>query len=692
LNFASGNLVLRADNTGTGQGTVFFDHGAHVDYTGSTGTVSLFYNPSGSPTTKYQNPTNYFCPPCPGGGGIFVNQPSQLTAYMLVNNATDLQNVSTNVGGTYALGRNIDAGSIANFTPIQNFTGLFDGQSQTIANLTIVSTAQKVGLFGSIDSTGVVRNLNLADATVSGPRFVGTLAGTNAGTISNVSATDIAVSVGANGNGGGLVGLNSGTITNAFASGDVTGAAGTNGFTTLGGLAAANTGSILNSFASVDVGSPDVVNLQAGGLVGNNAGTIRSSFATGQVEGGTGSTVGGLAALNLGTIAGATAPALTQPCVAGQTCATGAVNVGSNGIGGGLVGSNSGTITNAFATGDITGAAGTNGFTTLGGLAAVNLSLISNSFASGDAGSPNVANLQTGGLVGSNSGTILSSIALGNVQTGDASIAGGLVASNSVTGSITGAHASGNVTVAAASVAGGLVGTSAGAITDSTASGAVSSTGANSTVGALVGTSTGTIINSIGLGVVTGGVPPAPNLPPIPPIIPGCSDPLCGLPNILPPGTATLPAGLLNILPPATATLPGAAFFASLPGPTQVINNLVGIGPSQLAALNPAAPPSFETLQGGIRLPPQQAALPAQGGSATRGSATATAGLRPEGHRHSAVHSDPVRQGRGGAANRRQCHGGKTASRGRAPWVDAARLGKLCHHRLDRGALPYHHR
>src|SRR6266511_904328 len=465
----AGNLVLRADNTGMGQGTIVFHSGGHVDYTQSTGTVSLFYNPSGSQPTKYQNPTNYFCPPCPGGGGVFVNQPSQLTAYMLVNNATDLQNVSTNVGATYALCRNIDAGSIANFTPIQNFTGLLDGQGQTIANVTIASTAQNVGLFGSIGSAGVVRNLNLAHVTVSGlgSQFVGTLAGTNAGTISNVSASDVAVSVGSNGNGGGLVGLNSGTITNGFATGDVTGEAGTNGFTTRGGLAAMNLGAISSSFASVAVGSPDVANLQAAGLVG------------------------------------------------------------------------------------------------------------------------------------SNSGTILSSVATGNVQAGDGSLAGGLVASNSVGGAITGSQASGNVTVGAESVAGGLVGANAGTIADSTASGAVTSTGADSIVGALVGTSTGTITNSIGLGVVTGGVPAAPNLPPIPPIIPGCGDPLCGL---------------LNILPPAPATLPAAAFFESLPGPTQVINNLVGIGPSQLAALNPAAPPLFETVQGGIRLPPQQPASPAQGG------------------------------------------------------------------------------
>jgi filamentous hemagglutinin family protein len=632
----AGNLVLRADNTGTGQGTVVFDSGGHVDYTQSTGTVSLFYNPSGSPTTKYQNPTNYFCPPCPGGGGVFVQQPSQLTAYMLVNTASDLDAVRTNQSGTYALGTKISFDSKQPFTPIPNFTGLFDGQGQTIANLTIASTTQNIGLFGTIASAGEVRNLNLTNVSVNSSvnsQFVGTLAGTNAGTISNVSAT-------------GIVQADSGS--------------------TAGGLVGQNLGSISNSFASVDVGSPNVANLQAGGLVGNNAGTISSSFATGQVQGGTGSTAGGLVALNLGTITGASAPALTQPCVAGQTCATGAVNVGSNGIGGGLVGSNSGTITNAFATGDVTGAAGTSGFTTLGGLAAVNSSSISNSFASGDVGSPNVANLQAGGLVGNNSATILSSAALGNVQAGDASIAGGLVASNSISGAITGSQASGNVTVAAASVAGGLVGTSAGAITDSTASGAVSSTGsnstigglvgastgtitasaasgavssaganstvgglvganagtitdstasgavtssgANSTVGALVGTSTGTITNSTGSGVVTstggsstggggtggttGGT--TSNPPAFPSIIAGCSDPLCGVLNT-------------GILPPATATLPAAAFFESLPGPVQVINNLVGQGPSQLAALNAAAPPVFNTVEGGIRLPQQPA-------------------------------------------------------------------------------------
>jgi subtilisin family serine protease len=113
-----------------------------------------------------------------------------------------------------------------------------------------------------------------------------------------------------------------------------------------------------------------------------------------------------------------------------------------------------------------------------------------------------------------------------------------------------------------------LVGTNTGTITNSTGSGVVTSPGANSTVSGLV--------------EGTGGVGSASN----PPAIPNT-------------GIPPLPAN--TGIPP----LPAAAFFESLPGPVQVINNLVGQGPSQFAALNAAAP-VFNTVLGGIRLPPQQ--------------------------------------------------------------------------------------
>ena len=179
----------------------------------------------------------------------------------------------------------------------------------------------------------------------------------------------------------------------------------------------------------------------AGGLVASNQDTVTGSSATGDVSGGALSLVGGLAGKNSGTITGAAAANLTQLCAAGQACASGAVSVGVEWHCRGLAGVNSGTITNAFATGNVTGAAGVGGITTLGGLVGAIRAgpipvraQISNSFARGNVGGPNIANLQAGGLVGSNTGTDSVLRRAGNVQAGGGSTAGGLVASNQAYG------------------------------------------------------------------------------------------------------------------------------------------------------------------------------------------------------------------------------------------------------------------
>ena len=102
-----------------------------------------------------------------------------------------------------------------------------------------------------------------------------------------------------------------------------------------------------------------------------------------------------------GTISGATVPGVTAICGAGQTCASGVVSVGVNGTAGGLAAFNSGSITSAFATGDVSGAAGVGGITTLGGLvgsnqgeAGASSAQISNSFARGNVGDLKIANLR----------------------------------------------------------------------------------------------------------------------------------------------------------------------------------------------------------------------------------------------------------------------------------------------------------
>src|SRR5205823_5990701 len=101
-----GNIVLRADSTGKGVGTVSFsgDGTGHINVS-SGGSASIDYTPSSTLDfpVKYENPTN-FSPRVSG----------PLTAYMLVNNASDLAQIGTDsgtLGRTYALGMDIDAGT-----------------------------------------------------------------------------------------------------------------------------------------------------------------------------------------------------------------------------------------------------------------------------------------------------------------------------------------------------------------------------------------------------------------------------------------------------------------------------------------------------------------------------------------------------------------------------------------------------
>lgn len=318
-NTGSGNLTLRSDSDGSGVGTVVFNGTGKVDFNASTGTVSIFYNPASNPAGSAVNSTSYaaaddFSSFVLTNGAV----PNQLAVYMLVNSVFDLQNIENNLGGMYAIGRNIDASVTdswnggAGFIPISSFTGVLDGQGHSIDRLTINSTGSFsggtgvfVGLFARIEQRGsniaAVRNLSLTNLSVSGTTTFGTagLVGWNLGLIDNVRVTGAVTGVGQV---GGLVGnnsnqLGSGIIQNSQAAVAVTGGTGATG-----GLVGENTGTIIASFATGEVrggGSNPSVGGRLGGLAGENQGTIRDSYATGSVNGGTSlSDVGGLVGFN----------------------------------------------------------------------------------------------------------------------------------------------------------------------------------------------------------------------------------------------------------------------------------------------------------------------------------------------------------------------------------------------------------
>ena len=458
--------------------------------------------------------------------------------YTVIHDLAGLRNVDANLKGRYVLGNAIKgSGRFQSIGRDGGFHGVFDGLGNTISGLSIYNpNAHDIGLFAT--NFGRIANLTLHRITVNAqssfafgqPIFVGSLVGTNLGTISGVTAKDIVVT--GKGTGatvlGGLVGLNlSGKIDRSSVTGRVEGDSGT---IKIGGLVGDNVtvlepdmgeATISNSSANVQVVVKGVHKefVGAGGLVGRNTGTIVGSSSAGTVQvDGDGAVVGGLVGINdingktRGTIvassstsqvkAGRNAKAGGLAGVnkgrIGASTASGSVTAGANSVIGGLVGDNSGLIAASKAAGKVVAG----GSSRAGGLAGSNDGEVRASEAAGEviAGADSLA----GGLVGYNGGQarIAASTARGNVKAGDRSQVGGLAGESH--GVIDASFARGTVTAGAKSRAGGLVGLNRGSVQASEASGSVTA-GANSEVGGLAGNSDGEVLASTASGNVNAG-------------------------------------------------------------------------------------------------------------------------------------------------------------------------------------------
>jgi len=225
----------------------------------------------------------------------------------------DLDEVRNNLAGNHTLMNDLDsftagyeelASPTANggkgWQPIGHydlggFVGTFDGQGYKTINLFINRPDEDyVGLFGVASDhwgrtkcEGLIKNIGVVNAAVTGNAYVGALVGYNDGTVSNSYSTG-------NVTGpyiiGGLGGQNGGTMSNCYSSGNVTGCSGTSGNVTggskIGGLVGENYGEVnvlSNSYSSAGVSGYSRV----GGLVGYNAfATVSKCYSTGNVTGG----------------------------------------------------------------------------------------------------------------------------------------------------------------------------------------------------------------------------------------------------------------------------------------------------------------------------------------------------------------------------------------------------------------------
>ncbi len=178
--------------------------------------------------------------------------------------------------------------SIGSIAVNDTFVGSLDGQGYEICDLFIDRPDEsQVGLFGVVETGGVIENVGVVNSNITGYEAVGSLVGFSRGTVSNSyahgnMAGDLDV--------GGLVGVNDGTVSTSYSSGSLAGRDGA------GGLVGKNDGTMSNSYSIVAMMGNDF----AGNLVGVNRGSVSNSYTSGTVYGS--DFVGGLAGRNEGAV------------------------------------------------------------------------------------------------------------------------------------------------------------------------------------------------------------------------------------------------------------------------------------------------------------------------------------------------------------------------------------------------------
>lgn len=313
----------------------------------------------------------------------------------------ELHAIRDNLGGHYLLMNDLDATTagyqeLASPTANQSkgwepigiyerggsfdpFVGIFDGQGYEIRDLFIDRPDEVgVGLFGAVVAWaegGVIENVRLVNANVTGDIGVGGLVGLNGGIVSNSYCTGNATG---ESRVGGLVGFNIAIVSDSSSSSSVTGYS-----FLVGGLIGYNTGNVSNSYSVARMTG----GLGVGGLVGgNDGGTVRNSYSSGNVTGE--EYVGGLVGHNW-----------NWDAVVGSCYSSGKVT-GDSRVGG-LVGYNGyyATVDTSYASGSVTG----NG--SVGGLVGYNRATVSHCYSSGNV----TGNGSVGGLVGNNTDTVSNS-------------------------------------------------------------------------------------------------------------------------------------------------------------------------------------------------------------------------------------------------------------------------------------------
>ena len=161
------------------------------------------------------------------------------------------------------------------------YSGTFDGNNKTVSGLYFNGDSTCIGLFGSSESDGNIKNVGVVDSYFKGNDHVGGVCGNNAGTITNCYNAGNLTAIESSADIGGICGYNNGgTVTNCYNTGTVTA---TGSVAYVGGVCGCSTAPISNCY---NIGTVTAASSGAdiSGICGYNFGPVNNCYYLADTE------------------------------------------------------------------------------------------------------------------------------------------------------------------------------------------------------------------------------------------------------------------------------------------------------------------------------------------------------------------------------------------------------------------------
>lgn len=161
------------------------------------------------------------------------------------------------------------------------YSGTFDGNNKTVIGLYFNGDSTCIGLFGSSESDGNIKNVGVVDSYFKGNDHVGGVCGNNAGTITNCYNAGNLTAIESGATVGGICGYNNGgTVTNCYNTGTVTA---TGSVASVGGVCGCSIAPISNCY---NIGTVTATSSDAdiSGICGYYFGPIKNCYYLADTE------------------------------------------------------------------------------------------------------------------------------------------------------------------------------------------------------------------------------------------------------------------------------------------------------------------------------------------------------------------------------------------------------------------------